>query len=412
MHNNNWKFFFLLMLLVFSGATFVLGIFVGYENRPEILKVISLANKEAAVVSTESTLVDFSPFWKSWNIIDEKFVGVATTTGEQERVWGAIKGLIESLEDPYSVFFPPADAETFAENIAGNFGGVGMEIGMRNNILTVIAPIKNTPAEKAGIKAGDRIIFIDETPTSDLNIEEAVRLIRGPVGTSVEISIERDNVQDLIEISVERAVISIPTIDTEERTDGIFVIKLYNFSGTSPQLFREALREFVLSGKDKLLIDVRGNVGGFLEAAVDITSWFLPPGKIIVTEDFGGKTENTVYRSRGYDIFNENLKLVILVDKGSASATEIFAGALSEHGIATLVGEKTFGKGSVQELINITSDTSLKITVAHWLTPKGNSISKNGIVPDVEILITQKDIDSKKDPQLEKAVEILNNIRR
>ena len=409
MYNQFPKLFFIIALLFASGAAFVFGVYAGYENRPEILKVVSLANKESAAVAQNAEIIDFSPFWKSWNIIDEKFVGVATTTGEQERVWGAVKGLVESLEDPYSVFLPPADSETFAENISGNFGGVGMEIGMRNEFLTVIAPLKNTPAEKAGIIAGDKIILIDEEGTAGLNIDEAVRLIRGPVGTSVKLTISRKDVEEPLEITVKRAIITIPTIDTEKRVDGIFVIKLYNFSGNSPQLFREALREFVLFGTDKLLIDTRGNVGGFLEAAVDITSWFLPAGKVIVTEDFGGKNENIIYRSKGYDIFNENLKLVILVDKGSASATEIFAGALREHEIATLVGEKTFGKGSVQELIDITDDTSLKITVAHWLTPNGNSISKDGITPDIEVKITPEEIEAGEDPQLKKAVEILLN---
>ena len=170
------------------------------------------------------------------------------------------------------------------------------------------------------------------------------------------------------------------------------------------------MREFVISNRTKLIIDARGNTGGFLEAAVDITSWFLPAGKVIVSEDFGGKNENIVYRSKGYNIFNENLKLVILVDGGSASATEIFAGALSEHNIATLVGDKTFGKGSVQELIDITKDTSLKITVAQWLTPKGTSLSKNGIVPDFVVKRTPKDFELGNDPQMEKTVEVINNL--
>ena len=172
-------------------------------------------------------------------------------------------------------------------------------------------------------------------------------------------------------------------------------------------MFREALREFVLSGMDKLIVDIRGNTGGFLNAAVDITSWFLPAGKVIVTEDFGGSQKDIVYRSKGYDIFNENLKLIILVNRGSASASEIFAGALSEHGLAQLVGEKTFGKGSVQELMNITDDTSLKLTVANWLTPNGNSFSKDGIVPDFEVEVTGEDRDELRDPQLEKAIELL-----
>ena len=185
------------------------------------------------------------------------------------------------------------------------------------------------------------------------------------------------------------------------------MIKLYNFSGTSPALFREALREFVLANQDKLILDLRGNPGGFLDAAVELASWFLPVGKIVTTEDYGGREDNVVYRSKGYNIFNEKLKMVILVNGGSASASEILAGALSEHGVAKLVGEKTFGKGSVQELLKITSDTSLKLTVAHWKTPLGHVISKEGLKPAFEVTMTEEDRTAGKDLQLEKAVEVL-----
>jgi carboxyl-terminal processing protease len=182
---------------------------------------------------------------------------------------------------------------------------------------------------------------------------------------------------------------------------------LYSFSENSPNLFRGALRQFVESGDSKLILDLRGNPGGYLEAAIDMASWFLPSDKVVVREDFGGAEPQEVYRSRGYDIFNDKLKFVILVDKGSASASEILAGALKEQGRATLVGEQTFGKGSVQELVDITSDTSLKVTVARWLTPNGLSISGAGIAPDYVVPISDADKAAGRDPQLEKAIEIL-----
>ncbi len=397
------------MLLSFTVAAFLFGIHIGYDNRPEVQKILSLTNTEGPLPFEEAR-VDFSPFWKTWNTINEKFISTASTTADQEKVWGAIGGLVDSLNDPYSIFLPPQESETFAENISGNFGGVGMEIGVQEGILTVIAPLKNTPAEKAGILSKDKILKIDETETVKMRVDEAVRLIRGPIGTEVSLIIKREGTEKPFEVKIKRDIITIPTIDTEKLPEGVFLIKFYNFSGNSPQLFREALREFVLSGMDKLIVDIRGNVGGFLEAAVDTTSWFLPPGKVIVTEDFGGSKDDIIYRSRGYNVFNKNLKLVLLIDGGSASASEIFAGALSEHGIAKLVGGKTFGKGSVQELINITEDTSLKITVANWLTPNGKSFSGNGIVPDYEVEWSQKDKEAGKDPQLEKAIEIVNSL--
>jgi carboxyl-terminal processing protease len=189
--------------------------------------------------------------------------------------------------------------------------------------------------------------------------------------------------------------------------ESMYYIALYSFSENSPNLFRSALRSFVESGDTKLILDLRGNPGGYLEAAMDMASWFLPPGKIIVREDFGAGKEETVYRSKGYDVFNDNFKFVILVDSGSASASEILAGALSEYNKAILIGDQTFGKGSVQELVPVTDDTSLKVTIARWLTPNGNSISQEGITPHILVKPTEADIKAGKDVQLERAKEFL-----
>lgn len=361
--------------------------------------------------------VDFSPVWKAWAIIDEKFVPAAvasntpTTTPEearQERVWGMIQGMAASLGDPYTYFLPPTEAAQFQEDISGSFEGVGMEIAIRDQILTVVSPLRGTPAERAGIKSGDRILKIGGVDTRGLDIGDAVSRIRGPEGTEVVFTVAREGEASTREIRVTRAVINIPTIETSLRPDGIFVIELYNFSAQSPDLFRQALREFVQSGSSKLILDLRGNPGGYLEASVDIASWFLPSGKVVVTEDYGENDTKLSHRSRGYDVFNDNLKMVIITDRGSASASEILAGALKYHGIAKLVGEKTFGKGSVQELVDITPETSLKITVARWLTPSGEPIPLDGITPDIEVKRTEKDVEAGRDPQLLKAVEVLN----
>lgn len=364
----------------------------------------------------------FQAFWKVWRLLSEKYVG-ATTTDAQTRVWGAIQGLTASQNDPYTVFFPPEESAMFKSDIAGNFEGVGMEIGLKDGVLTVVAPLKGSPAAKADVRAGDKVIQIADQSTQDLPVDKAVKLIRGPKGSKVKITFMREGSSQPLEKTITRDIIDIPTLETEVkggtpgtpenpngsglRQDGIFVVKLFSFTAQSPDLFRKALREFIDSGSHKLIIDLRGNPGGYLEAAWDMASWFLPAGKVIVTEDFGGKETNKVYRSRGYDIFGKDLKLVILVDGGSASASEIFAGALQEHGIARLVGTKTFGKGSVQELIPVTPDTSLKVTIARWLTPKGHNLSHDGLVPDVEVKLTQKDLDAKNDAQMNKAVEIL-----
>jgi len=393
------------LLALFVGGAFMVGVYVGSEGEGSALG--------SPLFSSGDTLqpigVDFSPVWKAWNTINSKFVPASTSTetADADKVWGMISGLARSLEDPYTIFLPPADSEIFEDDISGNFEGVGMEIGIRNNILTVIAPLKGTPADRAGIMSGDSILRIDGESTDGLSIDKAVKRIRGEGGTPVTFTIARDGEGEFLEIEVIRAVIEIPTINTTLRDDGVFVIELYNFSALSPNLFRQALREFVLTGSNKLLLDLRGNPGGFLEASVDMASWFLPTGEVVLREDFGGNRKPTIHRSKGYDIFNENLKMVILINRGSASASEILAGALKEHGIATLVGEKSFGKGSVQELVKVTPDTSLKVTIARWLTPNSISISDGGLTPDIEVEVTPEDFEAEIDAQLDKAVEIL-----
>ena len=340
-------------------------------------------------------------------------------------VYGAISGLLKSLKDPYSVFFTPEELKEFQIEINGEFEGVGMEIGIRKNILTVIAPLKGTPAEKAGILSGDKILRIDETSTADISVEEAVKLIRGPGGTDVKLTILHNGDDNAKVFSITRGLIKIPVLDTESRSSNekissngeqknetqkqntdVFVIKLYNFGESSAINFRQALRQFLESGKKKLILDLRNNPGGFLEASVDIASWFLPQGETVVIENYGGKEPQKIHRSRGYNTF-KNLPMVVLVNKGSASASEILAGALQDHGIAKIVGEKTFGKGSVQELIPLTSDTSIKITVAKWLTPKGQSISEGGLTPDILVEEKAEDLEKEIDKIMEKGLELL-----
>ncbi|MBP6883916.1 MAG: S41 family peptidase [Candidatus Pacebacteria bacterium] len=383
---------------------FVFGIYLGINYRTPIERVTGISGKETAV----STTADFSPFWKVWNLINEKYPGASETT-DQERVYGAIAGLVGSLNDPYTVFFSPDEAKMFESDIAGNFSGIGMEVGVKDKVLTVISPLKDTPAYKAGLKSGDKVLKIDDTTTNDMSIEEAIKLIRGEKGTPVRLTILREGEKGPREIKIIRDTINVPTLDTEMRPDGIFVIKLYSFSANSANLFRDALKKFSEAKTDKLLLDLRGNPGGYLDSAISMASWFLPGGKTVVTEDYGTDIKPEVFRSRGYNVFSDKLKFVILMDGGSASASEILAGAMQDHGRAKLVGTQSYGKGSVQEVVDVTADTIVKITVAKWLTPNGISISKKGLTPDYEVKLTQKDVDDAKDPQLEKAVQLLTN---
>ncbi len=370
---------------------------------------------------------DFGLFWKAWSLLDQKYVathGTAVASGtatsspskainpNQARVYGAIKGMVGSLGDPYTVFFDPEEADQFESQIEGNFSGVGMELGIKDGVITVIAALKNTPAEKAGMRPGDKILQIQNPETkkntSDMPVEEAVKLIRGAKGTKVTFTVVREGAADPFEVSMYRDTITLPTLDSSyDKNTGIFTIKLYSFSAQSSTLFRDALRDFVATGSNKLILDLRGNPGGYLDAAVDMASWFLPSGKIVVKEASGQNATPISETSKGYNIFTNNLRMIILTDGGSASASEILAGALSEYGIATLVGTKTFGKGSVQELIKLDDNAAIKITVAKWFTPNGVSISDSGIMPKYEVKVTPEDIKNKRDPQTQKAIELL-----
>ncbi len=402
---NQYKVFSITVFLVL--VAFLAGTYVGMSGRSQQNRGEALHMEDSDLASST---VSLDQFWTVWNILSDKFVYThknAKIINDQDKVWGAIEGLTSSYGDPYTVFMPPEDAKVFQTDISGNFSGVGMELGMKDSVIVVISPLKGTPSYNAGVKKGDIVYSIDGTSTVGMTIDTAVKLIRGPEGTVVNIKFVREGVKDPIELKIKRAVIDVPTAETEVKGD-VFIIRLYNFYALSPEKFRIALRDFTQSGKTRLILDVRGNPGGFLDAAVDMASWFLPLGKTIVSEDFGPKMDPQVYRSKGYDIFNSNLKMVILADEGSASASEILAGALQEQGIAKLVGTRTFGKGSVQELINIPPDASLKVTVARWLTPKGTSISDGGLTPDYEVKITDADVKAGKDPQEAKAIEVLD----
>lgn len=358
--------------------------------------------------ATPDPRVDFTDFWKAWNALEANYVithASSTLPSVKDRMYGAIEGLVASYGDPYTVFFPPQQAKQFADNIAGSFAGVGMEIDIKNNVLTVIAPLKGTPAAKAGIKAGDQIIAINGNATDGLPVDTAVNDIRGPVGSTVDLTIVRDGKP--IDFKIVRETINVPeTDDGLDAASGVYHIALYEFTENSATLFDQALARFRASGSKKLVIDLRGNPGGYLDSAVDIASHFLPKGATIVTEDFDGKAPNQVHTSYGYDDIPAGTKIVVLIDGGSASASEILAGALQDNHAATLIGTRSFGKGSVQTVIGLDGG-SLKITVARWITPAGHWIMGNGITPDITVPYTAADAAAKIDPQMERAIQFL-----
>lgn len=356
---------------------------------------------------------DINDFWKVWNTVDEKYID-STKINNDNKIYGAIKGMVASIGDPYTVFFPPSESKLFSETIKGEFGGIGAEIGVKDDIVTVIAPLKDSPAYKAGLKSGDKILKINDTSTENMTTEEAVHLIRGKIGTVVSLSIYRVGEKEQQVIKVTRGIIKIPIIDTKSIEDKkTFVISFYSFSENSANLFNDALNKFKASGYKKLIIDLRGNPGGYLDSAVDIAGHFIKDGEKIVSENFGKNGNEIVHRSVKNSNFISDTEILVLVDNGSASASEILAGALQDYKIAKIVGGQTYGKGSVQELLDMGNGTTLKVTVAKWFTPNGNSISEKGITPDVEIKLTDAEkADSYKDPTkditLDKALNLFS----
>jgi len=392
-----------LLLLGFIGS-FAAGFYIG-KIHGYVTPIEGVTNLDVG----QPQDVDFSVFWDVWRLVQERFVG-SEELDVQAMVHGAIKGVIKSLGDPYTVFMTPEDTTRFIEDISGSFGGVGMEIGIRDHKLQVIAPLEGTPAERAGLRAGDHIVRIGEdTFTSDITIDEAVSLIRGPEGTSIALSIFREGFDEPKEFLIERAIINIPSLRWEFLEDDIAYVKLFQFSEKAKSDFSRASNEILASSSQKIILDLRNNPGGFLQIAVDIAGWFLERGEVVVIEDFRSDLKQKEHKARGNGKFREH-SVVVLINEGSASASEIVAGALRDNRGVLLIGEKSFGKGSVQELEKLKDQSSLKVTVANWLTPNGNLITGKGLVPDLEVEITEEDRESGRDPQLDKAIEVLKNL--
>ena len=352
--------------------------------------------------------VDFSLFWEAWKTVEEKYVD-KEKINIQEMIYGAISGMIKSLNDPYTVFLKPEDAKRFIEDVKGTFEGVGMEIDIRDDQLQVIAPLEGTPAQKAGLRPGDIILKIDGKSIIDITIDEAVNLIRGPKGTEVILTIYRQEWEESKDIKIIRGVIDIPSLMLEIRDDQIAYLRLYHFSEKAASDFREAAIKILSSDAQKIILDLRNNPGGYLEVAQEIAGWFLEKGQLVAIEDFGESKEQKDHLAEG------NAKLVsyamvVLINKGSASGSEILAGALRDNRGVKIIGETSFGKGSVQELTKLKGSSSLKITIARWLTPNGEFIADKGLEPDIKVEMTAEDYEAGLDPQLDKAVEIIKEL--
>jgi carboxyl-terminal processing protease len=384
------------IVIVTSGfAIFSFGFRYGYEQIP-------MPPKELP------SDVDITLLWNVWNKIEQKY---AKDFDYQTMIYGAAKGLAESLGDPYTIFLTPEDSKIFMDDVSGAFQGVGMEISMKDGALTVVTPLEGTPAQRAGLLPGDKIIKVEDTYTRDITVEEAVKMIRGEKGTKVKLAIHREGWESTKDFEIIRDVIKIPSTKLEIIDGNIAKVNVYQFSGNLSAEFIKIVDIIVHdSSIEKLILDLRNNPGGLLGEAQNMAGWFLERGDVVTIERFGGDKEDREYLAAGNKLL-KNYPLVILINQGSASGAEILAAALRDNkNNVKLVGKKSFGKGSVQEPIELRDGSLLKITVANWLTPNGELIDEVGLEPDIEIEMTEEDYKEGRDPQLEKAIEILREM--
>jgi carboxyl-terminal processing protease len=318
---------------------------------------------------------------------------------------GAREGLVAAGGDPYTVYLDAKAAKSLSDGLTGSLSGIGAEIGIKNSYVTVIAPVDGTPAQKAGLQPGDIIIKIDKEDTTGMSVDTAVSKIRGKKDTQVTLSLVRGTTNPAFDVTITRADIVVPSVKWSMKEGTIGYIQLTRFGPDTAQLTDQAATELKAQGATKIILDMRNNGGGYLDAGVAVASEFLPEGKLVVEEKTGGKTRDKLNSSAGGKLVG--LPLEILVNGGSASASEIVAGALHDNGVGKLVGEKTFGKGSVQEIKKLDGGAEFKVTVAHWYTPKGININKEGIKPDSEVKLTTEDFNASRDPQLEAALAAL-----
>ena len=353
-----------------------------------------------------TTPADFGTFWEAWQDVNDLYLRNPDVSGTA-KVYGAITGMVQALNDPYTEFFSPMDNKQFQQDISGNFGGIGAELGTNaKNKIAIIAPLKGTPAEAAGLKAQDLVVAVNGSSTDQMTVDQAVSIIRGPIGTKVTLTVMRDGWSKTQDFTITRANIQIPIVDFEMKGT-IAHISLHEFDQSADQLFFDALVKAMNHHAQGIVLDLRDDPGGYLDIAVDLAGYFLKPGTLVVSE-VGRSVATTTYLASGNGALAD-FPMVVLVNGGSASASEILAGALHDDRSVKLVGEKTFGKGTVQELQNLSDGSSLKITVAHWVLPSGKIIDHEGIAPDYEVPITDDNLKNKQDPQLDKAIQIIQS---
>lgn len=389
---------FVSILLVLAGVYFI-GYGIGHEN---LLTESAGKTKIVDIDKNKPNEVDFSIFWDAWNIVKSNFIN--KDLDYQKMVYGAISGMLDSLDDPYTIFMDPDETKMLSEDLEGEFGGIGVEITSKGGLLVVISPLDDSPAQEAGIKSGDIIVKIDGNDIGDYTFTEAINKIRGDKDTDVTLTVLHEGAEETEDIIVKRDIISVESVKSEVIDDDVMYVRISQFGEDTFDKLNEVAENMQSQNINKMIVDVRDNPGGYLTTAVDVTSLFIPEGVVVWEQDRNGQKEalNTSYLPRLKDI-----DLVVLTNGGSASSSEIYAGAIQDTDSGVLIGEKTFGKGSVQNLEELPDGSQVKITVAKWLTPNERQINEEGITPDIEIEMDTENIGTDNDAQLQKALDEL-----
>jgi len=348
---------------------------------------------------------EFAVYWEAWNLVEEDFYGELPDAKTQ--TYGSIRGMLAALGDPNTFFIEPPDREIEEAQFQGRYGGIGAEYTMRDGYLVVVTPFPDSPASRAGIRPGDIIVAVDGTDIFGLSQNEAVLLIRGPVGSKVELTILREGELEPLVFELIREEIEPPTVTWELKEEGIGYITLSFFSQRTNEELRQAITQLQSQGATSLILDLRNNPGGLIGSAVDVASQFIDNGVILYQRDAQGNDQPFPAKKGG---LATEIPLAVLVNDGTASAAEIVAGALRDHQRSILIGEKTFGKGSIQTVHELSDHSSIHVTTAHWLTPQGHEIEGAGLTPDLEVPLTQEDIDNQRDPQLDGALAYLRSL--
>lgn len=362
----------------------------------------------SSLIGTPSEQADLESFWDVWGLLSEMYVDETALDNEQ-MVHGAIKGMVASINDPYTVYMTPEETKEFDQSLNGQLEGIGCELTVKEKNLVVVSPLKNSPAEEAGLQPGDIVYKIDGEITAEMTLFDAIMKIRGEKGTKVVLTIIREGVDEPFEVGIVRATVNVESVSMEDKGDGIFYISINQFNDTTKPEFEAKIRELLLKEPTGLILDLRYNGGGYLDIAVDILSELLPEKIEAVTIKRRLEEDNETLYVTGEPRLGE-IPLVVLINNGSASASEIVAGAIQDYKRGIVMGEQSFGKGSVQEVDKLSDGSSLRLTIARWFTPNGTNIDKVGITPDILVERAEEDFEADKDPQLDAAMEYLKKL--